>query len=184
MASRSRSDGMVAMMQLLRSETEAVLERHNLIMETPEARAKSTELHNELLEEEKLKNPSAEGDEEEEEEGEVDELNEDLSSGEEENQDDEEEDERSDDDSVGIKEITDDKDSNDIHASEETDASEEDDDDGSEEEGDHDDEDGEVHEEEEPCRSKRCRSHADEDDASNLTPPNDNPSAYRKRQRY
>ena len=55
-------------------------------METPEARAKSTELHNELLEEEKLKNPSAEGDEEEEEEGEVDELNEDLSSGEEENQ--------------------------------------------------------------------------------------------------
>mmetsp|Transcript_21333 Transcript_21333/g.40202 ORF Transcript_21333/g.40202 Transcript_21333/m.40202 type:complete len:477 (+) Transcript_21333:2-1432(+) len=193
MASRSRSDGMVAMMQLLRSETEAVLERHNLIMETPEARAKSTELHNELLEEEKLKNPSAEGDEEEEEEGEVDELNEELSSGEEENQDDEDEDERSDDDSVGIKEITVDKDSNDIHASEETDASEEDDDDGSEEEGeiaegeeegDHDDEDGEVHEEEEPRRSKRRPSHADEDDASNLTPPNDNPSAYRKRRRY
>lgn len=52
-------------------------------METPEARAKSAELHKKLLEEEKLKNPSAEGEEDEDEEGEVDE-NEDLSSGEEE----------------------------------------------------------------------------------------------------
>ena len=60
-----------------------VIHRHNLIMETPEARAKSAELHKKLLEEEKLKNPSVDGDEEEDEEGEVDE-NEDLSSGEEE----------------------------------------------------------------------------------------------------
>ena len=52
-------------------------------MDSPEARAKSAELHKKLLEEERLKNPSAEGEEDDdEEEGEVDE-NEDLSSGEE-----------------------------------------------------------------------------------------------------
>lgn len=67
--SRTRNDEMVSMMQLLRSETEAVLERHNLVMETPEARAKSAELHKKLVAEEKLKNPSA-GEEEKEEEGE------------------------------------------------------------------------------------------------------------------
>jgi hypothetical protein len=53
-------------------------------METPEARTKSAELHQMLLEEQKLKNPSVEGeDEDEEDEGDVDE-NEDLSSGDEE----------------------------------------------------------------------------------------------------
>ncbi|KAL7537326.1 hypothetical protein ACHAXR_007738 [Thalassiosira sp. AJA248-18] len=171
-SSRSRSDEMVAMMQLLRSETEAVLERHNVIMETPEARAKSAELHKKLLEEEKLKNPSADGEEDEDEEGEVDE-NEELSSGEEEIQDDDEEEDRSDDDSVGIKEITVDKDSNDIAGE-----SDDEDDDGSEEgeiaEGD------EV-EDDEPRRSKR-RSHADDEESSSLTPPN--PSSHRKRRRY
>lgn len=55
--------------------------RHNVIMETPEARTKSAELHQRLLEEQKRKNPSVEGDEEDEEdEGDADE-NEDLSSG-------------------------------------------------------------------------------------------------------
>lgn len=91
--SRSRSDEMVALMQLIRTETEAVLERHNVVMETPEAVAKSAELHKKLLEEEKLRNPTAEGEEENED---------DSSSGEE----DGEEEDRSDDDSVGIKEIT------------------------------------------------------------------------------
>lgn len=67
-SSRTRSDEMVSLMQLIRSETEAVLERHNVIMETPEARAKSAVLHKKLLEEEKLKNPTAEGEEEEEDE--------------------------------------------------------------------------------------------------------------------
>mmetsp|Transcript_38923 Transcript_38923/g.70128 ORF Transcript_38923/g.70128 Transcript_38923/m.70128 type:complete len:708 (-) Transcript_38923:207-2330(-) len=171
--SRSRSDEMVAMMQLLRSETEAVLERHNLIMETPEARAKSAELHKKLLEEEKLKNPSVDGDEEEDEEGEVDE-NEDLSSGEEEIHDDDEEEDRSDDDSVGIKEIIVDKDSNNVAGE-----SDDEDDDASE--------DGEIAEgdeveEEEPRRSKRRPSHADDEESSSLTPPN--PSSYRKRRRY
>ena len=53
-------------------------------METPEARAKSAELHQRLLEEQRLKNPSMEGeDEDDEDEGDADE-NEDLSSGEEE----------------------------------------------------------------------------------------------------
>ena len=91
--SRSRSDEMVALMQLIRTETEAVLERHNVVMETPEAVAKSAELHKKLLEEEKLRNPTAEGEEENED---------DSTSGEE----DGEEEDRSDDDSVGIKEIT------------------------------------------------------------------------------
>ena len=36
-------------------------------MEMPEARAKSAELHKKYLEEQKLKNPNAEGEEEEEE---------------------------------------------------------------------------------------------------------------------
>ena len=73
-ASRSRGDEMAALMQLMRSETEAVLERHNLIMETPEARAKAAELHKKFLEEQKLNNPSEGG----EEDGDIDE-NEDMS---------------------------------------------------------------------------------------------------------
>jgi len=179
---RRRGDSMVAMMQLLRSETEAVLERHNLIMETPEARAKSTELHKKLLEEEELENPSAEGEEEGEEE-EVDEQEE-LSSVEDEIQDDNEEEEKSDDDSVGIKEITVDKESNDVHAGEETDDDDEEEEEGdvSEEEGD--EEEGEVIEEEEPRRSKRRPSLADDEESSSLTPPNGNLSPHRKRRRY
>eukprot|EP00581_Thalassiosira_minuscula_P007569 CAMPEP_0183704678 /NCGR_PEP_ID=MMETSP0737-20130205/1967_1 /TAXON_ID=385413 /ORGANISM="Thalassiosira miniscula, Strain CCMP1093" /LENGTH=726 /DNA_ID=CAMNT_0025931639 /DNA_START=166 /DNA_END=2346 /DNA_ORIENTATION=- len=173
-ASRSRNDEMVAMMQLLRSETEAVLERHNLIMETPEARAKSAELHNKLLEQEKLNNPSADAEEEEEEEGEVDE-NEDLSSGEEEIHDDDDEEDRSDDDSVGIKEITVDKDSNNVGPGE----SDDEDDDASEEgeiaEGD------DVEEDDEPTRKTKRRPGADDEESSG-TPPNT--SAYRKRRRY
>mmetsp|Transcript_7735 Transcript_7735/g.17471 ORF Transcript_7735/g.17471 Transcript_7735/m.17471 type:complete len:707 (-) Transcript_7735:180-2300(-) len=173
--SRARSDEMVAMMQLLRSETEAVLERHNLVMDSPEARAKSAELHKKLLEEERLKNPSAEGDEEEdEEEGEIDE-NEDLSSGEEGIVDDDEEEDRSDDDSVGITEIIVDKDSNNVDVAGESD---DEDDDGSEEgeiaEGDA------VEEEEPQTRSKR-RSEGDDEESSSLTPPNS--AQYRKRRR-
>ena len=113
-ASRTRSDEMVALMQLLRSETEAVLERfvylawppsimvkyisscnpfcnrtrHNVIMETPEARAKAAELHKRRIEEEKLKNPPVEGEEEEEEDDDDDDEeadeNVEFSSGEEE----------------------------------------------------------------------------------------------------
>jgi hypothetical protein len=96
---------MAALMQLMRSETEAVLERHNLIMETPEARAKAAELHKKFLDEQKLTNPSGGGGED----GDIDE-NEDMSlredeSGEEGDAQDEEDD-RSEDESVGIKEIT------------------------------------------------------------------------------
>lgn len=94
-ASKSRSDEMAAMTQLIRSETEAVLERHNIVMETPEAKSKSAHLHEKLLEEAKLKNSEGEGDEDNEEE-EVEEE----SSGEDEDEDDD----RSDDESVGIKE--------------------------------------------------------------------------------
>lgn len=59
--------------------------RHNVIMETPEAKAKSAELHRIMLEEKKLKNPSAGDDDDDEDEGEADE-NEDGSSGDDENQ--------------------------------------------------------------------------------------------------
>jgi hypothetical protein len=100
--SRERNDQMVAMMQLLRTETEAVLERcidavlrilaspdpvpnltsfllssrHNTIMESPEARAKAAELHKRAQEAEKLKNPSAEGEEVGEDNDEEDEIDE------------------------------------------------------------------------------------------------------------
>lgn len=171
--SRSRSDAMVAMMQLLRSETEAVLERHNVVMDSPEARAKSAELHKKLLEEERLKNPSAEGEEEDdEEEGEVDE-NEDLSSGEEGIVDEDEEEDRSDDDSVGIKEITVDKDSNNVAGE-----SDDEDDDGSEEGEIAEGEDGE---EEEPVPRSKRRSDEGDEESSSLTPPNS--AQYRKRLR-
>jgi len=185
---RKRGDSMVAMMQLLRSETEAVLERHNIIMETPEARAKSAELHKKLLEEEKLEDPPVEGNEEDEEEGEIDEQEE-LSSVEDEIQEDDEEEDRSDDESVGIKEITVDKDINNVHGGEETDEDEEDDvseEEGEiaeeEEEGDEEEE-GEVLEEEETRRSKRRPSLADDEESSILTPPNGNASPHKKRRR-
>jgi len=165
-ASRSRGDEMAALMQLMRSETEAVLERHNLIMETPEARAKAAELHKKFLEEQKLNNPSGGGGEEED--GDIDE-NEDLSreeeSGEEEGEAQDMEDERSEDESVGIKEITVDK--TDDKAAGESEEEEE----GSE---------GEM--EEEPRRSKRGNSSAGDEDSSSLTPPNT--AAQRKRRRF
>mmetsp|Transcript_6531 Transcript_6531/g.11679 ORF Transcript_6531/g.11679 Transcript_6531/m.11679 type:complete len:908 (-) Transcript_6531:183-2906(-) len=41
---RKRSDEMCAMMSMLRSETEAVLDRHNIILETPEARSQAISL--------------------------------------------------------------------------------------------------------------------------------------------
>jgi len=167
-ASRSRGDEMAALMQLMRSETEAVLERHNLIMETPEARAKAAELHKKFLEEQKLNNPSGGGDED----GDMDE-NEDLSrdddSGEEGDAQDDDDD-HSDDESVGIKEITVDKtDDNDDGVAAESD----DDDEGSGSEGEM---------EEEPRRSKRGNSSAGDEESSSLTPPN--PSSQRKRRRF
>lgn len=177
-ASRTRSDQMVAMMQLLRSETEAVLERHNVIMETPEVRAKSAELHKRLLEEKKLQNPSEGEEEDDEDEGEANENGE-LNSGDDENQDDDDDEEdKSDNDSVGIKEITVD---NVIVARESED---DDEDDGSE--------DGEVVEgemsegeenEEEPRRSKRHSQTDDEEvSTSSVTPTNS--SSFRKRRRF
>ena len=161
-ASRSRGDEMAALMQLMRSETEAVLERHNLIMETPEARAKAAELHKKFLEEQKLNNPSGGGDEEV---GDVDE-NEDMSRDEEEGDEMDDDDDRSDDDSVGIKEITVDK---------------TDDNDGSDEEDEGSGSDGEM-EGGEPRRSKRGNSSAGDEESSSLTPPNQ--TAQRKRRRF
>ncbi|KAL9180783.1 hypothetical protein ACHAXT_011236 [Thalassiosira profunda] len=156
--SRKRGDEMVSLMGLLRSETEAVLERHNVIMETPEACAKSAELYKKLLEEERLKNPPGEGEED---------GDENESSGE----DDDDDDEGSDDGSVGIKEITVDKDGN--VAGESDDESETAN--GGTEEGD-----GEPGDEGEPRRSKR-RGDGDEE-SSSLTPPNNQGS--KKRRRY
>jgi hypothetical protein len=74
-------------------------QRHNTIMESPEARARAAELHKLALEQEKLNNPSGEGDEEEQEEGEndgdVDEVDsEEESEGEGSNEEDDGEDER------------------------------------------------------------------------------------------
>ena len=151
-ASRSRGDEMAALMQLMRSETEAVLERHNLIMETPEARAKAAELHKKFLEEQKLNNPSEDGD--------IDENEDEEESGEEgEAQDDD----RSEDESVGIKEITVDK-TDDKAADSEEEGS------GSDEEM-----------EEEPRRSKRGNSSAGDEESSSLTPPNTAAQRKRRR---
>eukprot|EP00804_Cyclotella_cryptica_P027707 CCRYP_010306-RE/>CCRYP_010306-RE protein AED:0.19 eAED:0.19 QI:247/0.83/0.71/1/0.66/0.42/7/0/644 len=180
--SRERNDQMVAMMQLLRTETEAVLERHNIIMESPEARAKAAELHKRTQEAEKLKNPSAEeeddGDEHEEEgeeDGDVDdnevdseeesgeegEIQEDEDSNEEEDGDEEEERE-----DVKIKEITVDEHSD---VAGETDESEE----GDVAE-DEDMEEGEVGDEENPEEEdgKRYDEEGDEE-SSSMTPPNE-----------
>mmetsp|Transcript_19999 Transcript_19999/g.30059 ORF Transcript_19999/g.30059 Transcript_19999/m.30059 type:complete len:545 (+) Transcript_19999:96-1730(+) len=48
---RLRNDEMCAMMTLLRSETEAVLERHNVLLETQEAKAAAQDLHDRAVEE-------------------------------------------------------------------------------------------------------------------------------------
>lgn len=48
---RLRNDEMCSMMTLLRSETEAVLERHNVLLETQEAKAAAQDLHDRALEE-------------------------------------------------------------------------------------------------------------------------------------
>ncbi|KAL7547044.1 hypothetical protein ACHAWF_010365 [Thalassiosira exigua] len=247
-ASRKRSDQMVAMMQLLRAETEAVLERyvvdcidlsfsdcgvfgnmreretttliytppvttytsssssarrHNLIMETPEARAKSAELHSRLLAEDNGNTPSGEG-EDEDEEGEID-GEEDLSSVEEEIQarstndrrtlppEDDDEEEGSDDGSVGIKEITVDNEGDNGAAGEEDESEVEDDEEEGSEEGEiaeeEDEEEGEIAEEEgdeedgDRRRSKRHSSAADGDEESSSTPP-PGPSSHRKRRRF
>mmetsp|Transcript_27260 Transcript_27260/g.56319 ORF Transcript_27260/g.56319 Transcript_27260/m.56319 type:complete len:283 (+) Transcript_27260:3-851(+) len=66
-SSRAKNNEMVCMMQVLRNETEAVLERHNLLLETPDARAKAAELHRKLEQEERRNAANAEGDEDEEE---------------------------------------------------------------------------------------------------------------------
>ena len=137
------------------------LDRHNVIMETPEACAKSTELYKKLLEEERLKNPPGEGDGDENE-----------SSGE----DDDDDDEGSDDGSVGIKEITVDNDGAGNVAGESDDESETANG-GAEEGGGEPADDGE---EGEPRRSKR-RGDGDEE-SSSLTPPNNQGS--KKRRRY
>lgn len=48
---RKRNDEMCAMMTLLRSETEAVLGRHNILLDTQEARQAASDLHQKVLEE-------------------------------------------------------------------------------------------------------------------------------------
>ena len=47
---RLRNDEMCAMMTLLRSETEAVLMRHNILLDTNEAKGAAQELHNKAVE--------------------------------------------------------------------------------------------------------------------------------------
>jgi maltodextrin utilization protein YvdJ len=42
---RKKNDEMCALMAMLRSETEAVLQRHNILLDTPEARAVAEDLH-------------------------------------------------------------------------------------------------------------------------------------------
>jgi hypothetical protein len=46
---RKRSDELVAMMTLLRSETEAILQRHNILLDSPQAKQAARDLHEELL---------------------------------------------------------------------------------------------------------------------------------------
>mmetsp|Transcript_16525 Transcript_16525/g.39308 ORF Transcript_16525/g.39308 Transcript_16525/m.39308 type:complete len:692 (+) Transcript_16525:184-2259(+) len=46
---RKRSDEMISMMSIIRTETEAVLNRHNMILDTKEARTKAEVLHKEHL---------------------------------------------------------------------------------------------------------------------------------------
>jgi len=175
---RARRDGTVALMQVLRAETEAVLERHNVIMDTPAARAKSAELHRRLMEEEKPKHSSAEEEDEEEDE-------EDLSSAEDGDlHDDEDDEDGSDAESVGIREITV-RDSDPGAGEEESDVG---DDDASEEgvvmECDNGAEAGEVPGGgEEPRRSRRRHGPTDDEESLSLTPPA-NASLYRKRRRY
>ena len=48
---RCRNDEMCAMMTLLRSETEAVLMRHNILLETQEAKGAAQDIHNKAVEE-------------------------------------------------------------------------------------------------------------------------------------
>ena len=48
-SNRKRSDEMISMMSIIRTETEAVLNRHNMILDTKEARAKAEVLHKEHL---------------------------------------------------------------------------------------------------------------------------------------
>jgi hypothetical protein len=49
-SNRKRSDEMISMMSIIRTETEAVLNRHNMILDTKEARAKAEVLHKAHLE--------------------------------------------------------------------------------------------------------------------------------------
>ncbi|KAL7521315.1 hypothetical protein ACHAWX_005989 [Stephanocyclus meneghinianus] len=191
--SRERNDQMVAMMQLLRTETEAVLERHNIIMESPEARAKAAELHKRSQEAENLKNPSTEeeedGDENEEdaeEDGDVDEneVDSEEDSGEEgeiqededSNEEDEDGDEEEEREDVQIKEITVDEHSD---VAGETDESEE-----GEVAEDEDMEEGEVEDEEnlEEEDGKRAYDEEGDEESSSMTPPNE--GTYRKRRRF
>ena len=48
-ANRTRSDEMCSMMSILRTETEAVLNRHNMLLETKEAQEKATAVHKSYL---------------------------------------------------------------------------------------------------------------------------------------
>lgn len=54
-AKRCRNDEMCAMMTLLRSETEAVLMRHNILLETKEAKGAAQEIHTKAVEERELR---------------------------------------------------------------------------------------------------------------------------------
>ena len=71
---RKRSDAMCAMMTLIRTETEAVLRRHNVILGTPDARLKAADLHKKVKE--SVENEDEDGDTEEETEEEEDEEDE------------------------------------------------------------------------------------------------------------
>jgi hypothetical protein len=46
---RKRSDDLVSMMTLLRSETEAILQRHNILLDSPEAKEAARKLHEEAM---------------------------------------------------------------------------------------------------------------------------------------
>ena len=48
---RKRNDELVAMMTLLRSETEAILQRHNILLDSPQANEAAKKLHEKIIKE-------------------------------------------------------------------------------------------------------------------------------------
>lgn len=59
---RKRSDELVAMMTVLRSETEAILQRHNILLDSPQAKQAAKELHEEIVKERAAKGESVPAD--------------------------------------------------------------------------------------------------------------------------